>query len=66
MINFKQGGLVVKAESTNSIRECLIGGGIVLAGITYLVKAAFRNGAQAYEVAKNQAVVEGTDGKEDK
>ena len=67
MINFKQGYIInpktgvrgditVKSASPNNLKDILIGGGIVLVGITYLTTAAFRNGAKKYEDAELQTL----------
>lgn len=63
MIKFKQGSvtnpktgvttdIVVKAPTTNKVRDILIGGGLILVGVTHLTRTAFRRGAVAYEVAE--------------
>ena len=62
MIKFKQGNIgnyqgewrdiVVKAKAPNTLRDALIGGGMVMAGIAYLTYTAFRHGSAAYERAE--------------
>ena len=65
MIKFKQGSIgnvkandgsfkdiVVKAAAPNTLRDALIGGGLVLVGITYLTVTAFKNGSKAFEKAE--------------
>lgn len=62
MIKFKHGwignqdgeqfDIVVKAAAPNKLKDALIGGGMVMAGITYLTYTAFRNGAKAFERAE--------------
>ena len=44
--------IVVTALSTKNIRDFLIGGAIVLIGISYLALSAFKNGATAFEAAE--------------
>ena len=69
MIKFKQGGytnpetkaykdIVVKAAAPNSLKDALIGGSLLLAGITYLTVAAFKNGAKAMETAEVETLEE--------
>lgn len=68
MIKFKQGAIrnkngvekdiVVKAASTNKLKDILIGGGLTLAGVIYLTYAAFRNGAEAFEQAEYNTMVD--------
>lgn len=63
MIKFKQGGvtnpltgeykdIVVKAVAPNNLKDILIGGSMVLIGITYLTVTAFKNGSKAFEDAE--------------
>lgn len=63
MINFKQGSItsdatgetkdiIVKAVAPNTLKDALIGGGLVLMGIAYLTVTAFRNGSKALESAE--------------
>lgn len=65
MIKFKQGTIgnpntgvskdvIVKAASPNSLKDVLIGGGMVLVGIAYLTTTAFKNGSKKYEEAELQ------------
>lgn len=65
MIKFKQGTIgnpntgvskdvIVKAASPNSLKDVLIGGGMVLVGIAYLTTTAFKNGSKTYEEAEMQ------------
>lgn len=44
--------IVVKAVSPNTLKDALIGGGLVLVGITYLTVTAFKNGAQKFDDAQ--------------
>lgn len=44
--------IMVKAASPNKIKDILIGGGLVLLGITHLTVTAFRNGANKFEAAE--------------
>ena len=48
----KEKDINVKAVSPNNFKDILIGGGIVLVGITYLTVSAFKNGAKAFEEAE--------------
>lgn len=48
--------IVVKAAAPNKLKDALIGGGMVMAGIAYLTYTAFRNGAKAFEWAEWQAM----------
>lgn len=65
MIKFKQGcitnpdtgtkkDIIVKAKAPNNIKDTLIGGGLVLIGITYLTATAFRNGSAKFDEAEMQ------------
>lgn len=65
MIKFKQGcitnpetgvkqDIVVKAKAPNNFKDALIGGGLVLIGITYLTVTAFRNGSAKFDEAEMQ------------
>lgn len=69
MIKFKQGwisndktgvtkDIVVKAAAPNTLRDTLIGGGMVLIGITYLTVTAFKNGAKKFDDAEFQTLSE--------
>lgn len=44
--------IMVKAATPNKIKDILIGGGLVLLGITHLTMTAFRNGANKFEAAE--------------
>lgn len=44
--------IVVKATFPNSLKDILIGGGAITAGIVWLTVTAFKNGARAYEKAE--------------
>ena len=63
MIKFKQGSItcvktgeekdiIVKAKAPNGLKDGLIGGAMVLTGITYLTVAAFKNGSKAFDKAE--------------
>ena len=63
MIKFKQGSvtntrngktadIIVKAITPNSIKDMLIGGGIMLIGVAYLTVTAFKKGSIAFEEAE--------------
>lgn len=62
MIKFKQGcitnmageskDIIVKAALPNKLKDIVIGGVIILAGIAYLTYTAFRNGSAAFEQAE--------------
>lgn len=65
MIKFKQGcitntetgaakDVIVKAATPNKLKDILVGGGMVLIGITYLTVTAFRHGSEKYEEAEMQ------------
>ena len=67
MLKFKRGSItnpengitkdiVVKAASPNNLKDILIGGGLVLVGITYLTNAAFNNGVYKFEEAEITAM----------
>ena len=43
--------IVINALSKESLKDILIGGGIVMVGITYLASSTFKNGAKAFETA---------------
>ena len=44
--------IVIPAHRVLSLKDCLIGGGVVLAGIAYLTYTAFSSGAKAFELAE--------------
>lgn len=44
--------LVVKAVAPNTIRDALIGGAMVMVGITYLTATAFKHGCDKFEAAE--------------
>lgn len=44
--------IVVTALNAKNIRDFVIGGGIMLIGISYLALSAFKNGANAFEEAE--------------
>ncbi len=50
--------IVVKAAAPNSVKEILMGAGLILAGIAYLTVTAFKNGAKAYEKAEMDTLKE--------
>ena len=63
MIRFKQGfitnpetgmtkDVVVKTVTPNNFKDILVGGGMVLIGITYLTVTAFRYGSEKFEEAE--------------
>lgn len=66
MIKFTRGGIgssdgtmhdiVVKAKAPNTLKDALIGGGMVLAGVVYLTYTAFKGGALAFEKAELKAM----------
>lgn len=67
MIKFKRGyvtnpetgvskDIVVKTASPNTLKDILIGGGIVLIGIAYLTTTAFKNGSKKFEEAEFKAL----------
>lgn len=67
MIKFKQGAvtnptthvtkdIIVKAPLPNTIKDIVIGGSIIVAGVTYLTLIAFRNGSSQFELAEFKAL----------
>lgn len=62
MIKFKMGNIsnkdgvskdiIVKALAPNKLKDALIGGGLVMAGIAYLTTTAFREGAKEFDRAE--------------
>ena len=50
--------IMVKAASANNLKEILIGGGLVVAGIAYLTVSAFKNGAGKFDDAYLQTLGE--------
>ena len=67
IINFKQGSvtnpktgaikdIMVKAKWPNKIGDVLLGGGLILIGVHYLVSTAFVHGAESFEKAELQAL----------
>ena len=66
MIKFKQGyiqnnegvgkDIVVKSAAPNKLSDLLIGGVMVMIGITYLTVTAFKNGSEKFEEAEYQTL----------
>lgn len=67
MVKFKHGSvtnpqngvtkdIIVKSMLPNKIIDALIGGSIVLIGVTYLTVTAFRNGFVKFEAAELEAL----------
>ena len=52
----KQKDIVVTAKSPNTLKDILIGGGIVVIGITYLTVKAFKRGSYTFELAELKAL----------
>lgn len=50
--------IVAQAVSPNNVKDILIGGGLVLLGITYLTVTAFKNGATKSGEAEVQALMD--------
>lgn len=50
--------IIVNALSQKSLKDILIGGGIVMVGITYIALSTFRNGAWAFEEAEYKTLEE--------
>ena len=48
--------IVINALSKESLKDVLIGGGIVMVGITYLALSMFKNGARAFETAEYETL----------
>ena len=48
--------IVINALSKESLKDILIGGGIVMVGITYLALSTFKNGAKALETAEYETL----------
>ena len=48
--------IVVKAAAPNKLKDALIGGGMVMAGIAYLTYTAFKHGAKQFEKAELYAM----------
>lgn len=44
--------IIVKALAPNNIKQTLIGGGLILAGVIYLTSTSFKNGAKAFSNAE--------------
>lgn len=44
--------IIVTAKAPNKVKEVLIGGGLIISGVTYLTYKAFRNGATAFDDAQ--------------
>ena len=49
-------GPIINALSKESLKDILIGGGIVMVGITYLALSTFKNGAKAFETAEYETL----------
>lgn len=48
----KRQNIVVKAAAPNGLKDAMIGGGMVMAGIIYLTYTAFKHGAKAFDKAE--------------
>lgn len=48
--------IVVKTLAPNSIKNVLIGGGLVFVGVAYLTLNAFKNGVKKHEIAEIKAL----------
>ncbi len=48
--------IIVSAKCGNKLKDILIGGGAVLAGIAWLTATAFKNGSEAYYKAEDKAL----------
>lgn len=48
--------IVINALSKESLKDILIGGGIVMVGITYLALSTFKNGAKDFETAEYETL----------
>lgn len=48
--------IIVKAAAPNKLKDVLIGGGMVAAGIFYLTYTAFKHGAEQFERAELYAL----------
>lgn len=48
--------IVINALSKESLKDILIGGGIVMVGITYLALSTFKNGAKSFETAEYETL----------
>ena len=48
--------IIVPASRPIGLKDCLIGGGMVLAGIAYLTYTAFINGAKAFDRAEMETM----------
>jgi hypothetical protein len=68
MIKFRQGcienmegiqkDVVVKAACPNKLTDAVVGGGLVLLGIIYLTRSAFRHGSEKHEEAEFNTMVD--------
>jgi len=68
MIKFKQGAItnmdgkvkdiIVKAAAPNKLKDALIGGGLVLMGVTYLTTTAFKYGSEKFEITEYNTMVD--------
>jgi protein-L-isoaspartate O-methyltransferase len=50
--NGDQYDIIVKAAAPNKLKDALIGGGMMVAGIIYLTYTAFKYGAEQFERAE--------------
>lgn len=50
--------IIVSAMCGNKLKDILIGGGAVLAGIVWLTATAFKNGSEAFYEAEDKALDE--------
>lgn len=54
--NYDWQEIIVTAKAPNKVKEVLIGGGLIISGVSYLTYKAFRNGASAFDDAQTDAL----------
>ena len=54
--NYDWQEIIVTTKAPNKVKEVLIGGGLIISGVSYLTYKAFRNGASAFDDAQTDAL----------
>lgn len=52
----EQKDIIVKSAAPNTLKDALIGGGLVLAGVIYLTVSAFKHGVDKHDEAEIQTM----------
>lgn len=49
---------IVISDFSNSLKDVVIGGAIVMVGVIYLTVSSFRNGSKAYDKTETQTLLD--------